>query len=142
VAAPADITREIRKVHQYAIMCSPTPSQYAAIQALREGAQDVERMRAEYNRRRKVIVKGLNAAGLDCFEPRGAFYAFPSIAATGLSSEEFSEKLLFEEKVAVVPGNAFGDCGLGFVRCCYAASMEDIEEALVRIGRFVEKYGK
>ncbi len=140
VAAPAAITREVRKVHQYAIMCAPTPSQYAALEALRNGQEDVARMRAEYDRRRQVIVRGLNAAGLACFEPRGAFYAFPAIAVTGMSSEEFSERLLFEEKVAVVPGNAFGDSGMGFVRCCYAASMEDIEEALVRIGRFVERY--
>ncbi|MGC8874167.1 MAG: aminotransferase class I/II-fold pyridoxal phosphate-dependent enzyme [Chloroflexia bacterium] len=142
VAAPAPIMREIRKVHQYAIMCAPTPSQYAALEALRSGEPDVERMRAEYDRRRRMIVKGLNAIGLKCFEPRGAFYAFPSIACTGMSSEEFSEKLLFEERVAVVPGNAFGDCGMGFVRCCYAASMEQIEEALVRMGRFVEKYAR
>lgn len=142
VAAPAAIAREIRKVHQYAIMCAPTPSQYAAVEALRSGEADVQRMRAEYDRRRQVIVKGLNAIGLTCFEPRGAFYAFPSIAGTGLGDEDFSERLLYEEKVAVVPGSAFGDCGMGFVRCCYAASMEDIEEALVRMGRFVEKYGK
>ncbi len=142
VAAPAEIAREIRKVHQYAIMCAPTPSQYAALEALKSGEQDVQRMHAEYDRRRQVIVKGLNAIGLECCEPRGAFYAFPSIIRTGMTSEEFSEKLLFEEKVAVVPGSAFGDSGMGFVRCCYAASMEDIEEALVRIGRFVEKHGK
>lgn len=142
VAAPAPIAREIRKVHQYAIMCAPTPSQYAALEALRSGEPDVQRMRAEYDRRRQAIVRGLNAIGLRCFEPRGAFYAFPSIAVTGMSSEEFSEKLLFEEKVAVIPGNAFGDSGMGFVRCCYAASMEKIEEALVRMGRFVEKYAR
>jgi aminotransferase len=142
VAAPAAIAREIRKVHQYAIMCAPTPSQWAAVEALKSGEPDVQRMRAEYDRRRQVIVKGLNAIGLTCFEPRGAFYAFPSIANTGMSSDQFSEKLLYEEKVAVVPGNAFGDCGLGFVRACYASSMENVEEALVRMGRFVEKYGK
>ncbi len=142
VAAPAAIAREIRKVHQYAIMCAPTPSQWAALEALKSGEPDVQRMRAEYDRRRQVIVRGLNAIGLTCFEPRGAFYAFPSIAGTGMSSDEFSEKLLYEEKVAVVPGNAFGDCGMGFVRACYASSMENIEEALLRIGRFVEKYGR
>lgn len=142
VAAPAEVAREIRKVHQYAIMCAPTPSQYAAIQALKQGEPDVQRMRADYDGRRQVIVKGLNAIGLACFEPRGAFYAFPSIKCTAMSSDEFSERLLREEKVAVVPGNAFGDPGMGFVRCCYAASMEDIEEALVRMGRFVEKYGR
>jgi len=142
VAAPVLIAREIRKVHQYAIMCAPTPSQWAALQALKTGEPEVQRMRAEYDRRRRVIVKGLNAIGLACFEPHGAFYTFPSITCAGMSSEDFSEKLLFEEKVAVVPGNAFGDSGLGFIRCCYAASMENIEEALVRMGRFVEKYGK
>jgi len=142
VAAPTAIAREIRKVHQYAIMCAPTPSQWAALEALRTGEPEVQRMRAEYDRRRKVIVKGLNSIGLVCFEPRGAFYAFPQIACAGMSSDDFSEKLLHEEKVAVVPGNAFGDCGRGFVRCCYAASMENIEEALVRMGRFVEKYGR
>lgn len=142
VAAPAVIAKEIRKVHQYAIMCAPTVSQWAAVQALRAGEPDVQRMRAEYDRRRQVIVKGLNAIGLTCFEPRGAFYTFPSIACTRMSCEEFSEKLLFEEKVAVVPGSAFGDCGMGYVRACYAASMENIEEALVRMGRFVEKYGR
>jgi aminotransferase len=142
VAAPAAIAKEIRKVHQYAIMCAPTVGQWAALEAVKAGEPDVQRMRAEYDRRRQVIVKGLNAIGLTCFEPRGAFYAFPSIAKTGMSCEEFSEKLLFEEKVAVVPGTAFGDCGMGFVRACYAASMENIEEALVRMGRFVEKYGR
>jgi aminotransferase len=142
VAAPAAIAKEIRKVHQYAIMCAPTVSQWAAVEALKAGEPDVQRMRAEYDRRRQVIVKGLNAIGLTCFEPRGAFYAFPSIQCTEMSCEEFSEKLLYEEKVAVVPGSAFGDSGMGFVRTCYAASMEDIEEALVRMGRFVEKYGQ
>jgi aminotransferase len=96
----------------------------------------------DYNRRRKIIVKGLKDIGLPCFEPRGAFYAFPSIKATGMGSEEFSERLLKEEKVAVVPGSAFGKCGEGYVRCCYATSLEDIEEALKRMGRFVKKYKK
>ncbi|MFQ6059457.1 MAG: aminotransferase class I/II-fold pyridoxal phosphate-dependent enzyme [Anaerolineae bacterium] len=141
VAGNAEVIAAIRKVHQYAIMCAPTTGQIAAIEALRSGEEHVQRMVAEYDRRRQLIVQGLNEIGLPCFEPRGAFYAFPSIERTGLSSEEFSERLLFEEKVAVVPGNAFGDCGEGFVRCAYAASMEDIEEALRRMEKFVRKYG-
>jgi len=103
---------------------------------------DVVEMVEDYNRRRKFIVKGLNEIGLACFEPMGAFYAFPSIAVTGMTSEEFSERLLKEEKVAVVPGSAFGECGEGYVRCCYATSLADIEEALTRMGRFVKKYKK
>ncbi len=141
VAAPREIASAIYKVHQYAIMCAPTPSQYAALQALREGEADVQAMRAEYDRRRQVLVKGLNEIGLTCFEPRGAFYAFPSIAASGLTCEEFSERLLFEEKVAVVPGNAFGTCGHGHVRACYATSLTQIEEALERIRRFARRWG-
>jgi len=141
VAAPQDIASAIYKVHQYAIMCAPTVSQHAALQALREGEADVQAMRAEYARRRRVLVDGLNDMGLACFEPRGAFYAFPSIAASGLDCEEFSERLLFEEKVAVVPGNAFGACGSGHVRCCYATSLEQIEEALARMRRFARRWG-
>lgn len=138
--APADILSQIRKVHQYAIMCAPTTSQVAALEALRNGEEYVQQMVAEYDRRRRLIVGGLNSIGLKCFEPRGAFYAFPSIEATGLSSEEFSEKLLYEEKVAVVPGNAFGECGEGFIRCSYATAYEKIEQALERMERFVKKY--
>ena len=138
--APADILSQIRKVHQYAIMCAPTTSQVAALEALRNGEEYVRQMVAEYDRRRRLIVEGLNSIGLRCFEPRGAFYAFPSIETTGLSSEEFSERLLYEEKVAVVPGNAFGECGEGFVRCSYATAYEKIEQALERIARFVRKY--
>ncbi|RLC82838.1 MAG: pyridoxal phosphate-dependent aminotransferase [Chloroflexi bacterium] len=138
--APADILSQIRKVHQYAIMCAPTTSQVAALEALRNGEEYVQQMVAEYDRRRRLIVEGLNSIGLKCFEPKGAFYAFPSIEATGLSSEEFSEKLLYEEKVAVVPGNAFGECGEGFVRCSYATAYEKIEQALERMERFVKKY--
>ncbi len=141
VAAPKEITGAIYKVHQYAIMCAPTVSQYAALQALRAGEPDVQAMRAEYDRRRKVLVKGLNEIGLTCFEPRGAFYAFPSIAASGLTCEEFSERLLFEEKVAVVPGSAFGECGKEHVRACYATSLEKIEEALERMQRFARRWG-
>ncbi len=138
-AAPQDILEAMVKVHQYTIMCAPTAGQYAALEALKEGEADILEMVEEYDHRRRVIVAGLRQMGLDCFEPRGAFYAFPSIRSTGLSSEEFAERLLVEEKVAVVPGTAFGTCGEGHVRCCYATSMDNIERALERIGRFVEK---
>ncbi|MBI2869854.1 MAG: aminotransferase class I/II-fold pyridoxal phosphate-dependent enzyme [Chloroflexi bacterium] len=139
-AACKEIIAAMTKVHQYTMMCAPTMSQVAAIEALRSGETSVQEMVADYNRRRQMIVKGLNNLGLDCYEPRGAFYAFPSIAATGITSEEFSEKLLMEEKVAVVPGSAFGPGGEGHVRCCYATSLAEIEEALARIKRFVDKY--
>jgi aminotransferase len=140
--APAEIIAAMTKIHQYTIMSAPTPAQVAAIEALKTGEKDVVEMVEDYNRRRKVIVKGLCDIGLDCFEPKGAFYAFPSIACTGMTSEEFSETLLQEEKVAVVPGSAFGQCGEGYVRCCYATSTADIEEALNRMGRFVKKHRK
>jgi aminotransferase len=138
-AAPAEIIAAMTKIHQYTMMCAPTMAQMAAIEALKSGADDVVKMVEDYNRRRMVIVKGLCEIGLDCFEPKGAFYAFPSIKSTGLSSEEFAEKLLTEEKVAVVPGSAFGPSGEGHVRCCYATSMAEIQEALLRIRRFVNK---
>jgi aminotransferase len=140
--APAEIIAAMTKIHQYTIMCAPTPAQVAAIEALKTGEPDVVEMVEDYNRRRKVIVKGLNDIGLPCFEPKGAFYAFPSITPTGVTSEHFSEALLKEEKVAVVPGSAFGKCGEGFVRCCYATSLADIEEALNRMGRFVKRHKK
>jgi aminotransferase len=140
--APREIIAAMTKIHQYTIMSAPTPAQVAAIEALKTGEPDVVKMVADYNRRRLVIVKGLNDIGLPCFEPKGAFYAFPLITGTGMTSEEFSERLLKEEKVAVVPGSAFGKCGEGYVRCCYATSLADIEEALKRMGRFVKKYGK
>ncbi len=140
--APEEIITAMTKIHQYTIMCAPTPAQVAAIEALKTGETDVVEMVDDYNRRRKVIVKGLNDIGLPCFEPKGAFYAFPSIKPTGLTSEQFSEGLLKEEKVAVVPGSAFGKCGEGFVRCCYATSLADIEEALKRMARFVKKHKK
>jgi aminotransferase len=114
-------------------------TQMAAIEALRNGESDVEKMVQEYNRRRRFMVKRLNEMGLHCFEPKGAFFAFPSIKATGMNSEDFAEKLLLEEKVAVVPGLAFGPCGEGFIRCCYATSLPNIEEALRRMNRFVRK---
>jgi aminotransferase len=136
-AGPADIIGAMIKLHAYTVMCSPTTAQEAAIEALKACETEVARMRREYNQRRRVIVSRLNAMGLDCFEPKGAFYAFPSIARTGMRSEEFAERLLAEEKVAVVPGTAFGSCGEGFVRCSYATSMELIEEAMARMGRFV-----
>jgi aminotransferase len=141
-AASREIITAMTKIHQYTIMSAPTPAQVAAIEALKTGEPDVVEMVSSYNRRRKFIVKGLNDIGLPCFEPKGAFYAFPSIAPTGMTSEEFSEKLLVEEKVAAVPGSAFGDCGEGFVRCCYATSLAGIEEALTRMGRFVKKHRK
>lgn len=140
VAGNGEVVGAIRKLHQYAIMCAPTTAQVAAIEALRNGEEAVQAMVQEYDKRRRAIVKGLNDLGLSCFEPRGAFYAFPSITRTGLSSDEFSERLLFEEKVAVVPGGAFGECGEGFVRCSYATSLPHIEEALRRIGRFLKKF--
>ncbi len=139
-AAPAEILAAITKIHQYTMMCAPTMSQVAALEALKSGGDSVIEMVNDYNKRRKVIVKGLSDIGLSCFEPKGAFYAFPSIKCTGMTSEEFAEKLLTEEKVAVVPGSAFGQCGEGYVRCCYATSLADIEEALSRMKRFVNRY--
>lgn len=129
----------MKKIHQYAIMCSPTTAQYAAIEALKNSDNDVCTMIREYNRRRRVMVDGFRKMGLDCFEPLGAFYVFPCIKSTGMDSDEFCEKLLKQEKVLVVPGNAFGDCGQGFVRATYANSTENIFEAIKRIGRFVEQ---
>jgi aminotransferase len=127
------------KIHQYTLLCAPTMTQMAAIEALKNGEGEVEKMVQEYNRRRRFMVKRLNEIGLPCFEPKGAFFAFPSIRATRMNSEEFAEKLLLQEEVAVVPGNAFGPCGEGFVRCCYATSLPSIEEALRRMDRFVRK---
>ncbi|MDD4860247.1 MAG: aminotransferase class I/II-fold pyridoxal phosphate-dependent enzyme [Dehalococcoidales bacterium] len=141
-AAPKEIIAAMTKIHQYTIMSAPTQAQVAAIEALKNGESSVLEMVAEYDRRRKLIVSGLNSIGLHCFEPKGAFYAFPSIANTGMNCEEFSEKLLMEEKVAVVPGTAFGQCGEGYVRCCYATSLNDIEEALNRMKRFLNKHKK
>ena len=137
VAAPAAILEGMVKVHQYGIMSAPTMAQDAALVAIVEGEPEVERMVAEYDRRRRLLVDGLNALGLDTFEPRGAFYAFPRITSTGLSADAFTERLLTEEHVAVVPGDAFGPSGAGHVRMCYATSYDKLEEALRRIGRFV-----
>jgi aminotransferase len=140
VAAPAPIAEALMKVHQYVMMSAPTASQYAAIAALDEGESFVTEMVAEYDRRRRLMVDGFRAVGLPTFEPRGAFYTFPEIRVTGLTSLEFSERLLEEERVAVVPGSAFGACGEGHVRACYASNFEQIERALERIGRFVQRY--
>ncbi len=140
-AAPVEILAAMRKVHQYTIMSAPTIAQYAALEALESGEQAVEDMRARYDRRRRLIVDGLNSIGLTCFEPKGAFYAFPSIAATGMTDEEFSERLLKEERVACVPGSAFGTCGAGHVRCSYATSYKQIEQALERMARFARRHG-
>ena len=141
-AAPKEIIAAMTKIHQYTMMCVSTMSQMAALEALKGEQDSITEMVEDYNRRRQVIVKGLRDIGLSCYEPKGAFYAFPSIRCTGMTSEEFAEKLLSEEKVAVVPGSAFGKCGEGYVRCCYATSLTDIEEALKRMGRFVKKYKK
>ena len=138
VAAPAEIIDALNKIHAYTCMCAPTPAQKAAIEALKQREEDVPQMRDEYDQRRRVIVKRLRAMGLSCFEPEGAFYAFPSIAHTGLSSFEFAERLLMEQRVAVVPGRGFGECGEGFIRCCYATALPQIEEAMTRMARFLE----
>ena len=141
MAAPKEILAAARKIHQYTIMSAPTVSQHAALAALRDGAPHVARMVEEYDRRRKLLVAGLNEIGLTCFEPRGAFYAFPSIAVTGMDDNEFAERLLEEERVAVVPGNGFGVAGKGYVRCCYATAYEQIEKALERMSRFMHRHG-
>jgi aminotransferase len=140
-AGPADIIKGLVRIHQYTIMSAPTTAQDAAIAAVREGEPHVAEMVAEYDRRRKLIVGGLNRLGLTTFEPRGAFYAFPNIQASGLTDDEFAEKLLQEEHVAVVPGNAFGTGGDGFVRCSYATAYDKIEEALHRMERFMQRHG-
>ena len=137
-AGPAPIIKQMTKIHQFAIMCAPTTSQFAAIEALENCDEDVRVMAEEYDERRRLIVDSLNHMGLTCFEPEGAFYVFPSIKKTGLTSEEFCQQLLMSQRVAVVPGNAFGDCGEGFVRISYAASLENIIEALKRIELFLE----
>lgn len=137
--APAPITKQMAKVHQFAIMCAPTQSQYAAIEALRAGDEDIEMMKAEYDRRRRYIVDRLRKLGISCFEPEGAFYVFPNIGGFGMTSEQFCERLLFEERVAIVPGTAFGDCGEGFARISYAYSVKHIDTALERIAKFMER---
>ena len=137
VAAPAELMVGIAKVHQYGIMCAPTSGQHAAIEALHSGEPFVREMQAEYDRRRQLMTRRLNEIGLACFEPRGAFYCFPNITSTGLTDEDFAQQLLHEERVAVVPGSAFGPSGAGHVRACYATAYEEIVEAMDRIERFV-----
>ncbi len=139
---PEPIITQMTKIHQYGIMCAPTTSQYAAVEALRSCDDEVSYMTNEYNHRRRIMVDGFRNMGLSCFEPLGAFYVFPNITATGLTSDEFATKLLYEKKVAVVPGNAFGACGEGFIRCSYAYSIKSIEKALEKIGEFVAEYIK
>lgn len=136
---PAEIVKQMIKIHQYAIMCAPTNSQYAAVEALRNGDEDVARMREAYDQRRRYLMHVFREMGLECFEPFGAFYVFPSIQEFGMSSEEFANRFLEEEKVAVVPGTAFGACGEGYLRISYAYSLEDLKRALERLARFVEK---
>ncbi|MBE6798920.1 MAG: aminotransferase class I/II-fold pyridoxal phosphate-dependent enzyme [Ruminococcaceae bacterium] len=136
---PAPVIKQMTKIHQFGIMSSPTVSQYAAVEALKNGENDIEAMREEYNTRRRLIVGGFRKLGLECFEPLGAFYAFPCIKSTGLSSEEFCERLLYSKKVALVPGNAFGESGEGYVRASYCYSVEHIKEALKRVGEFLEE---
>ena len=139
LAAPKPLLSAMLKLHQYAIMCAPTTAQYAAVEALRSCDGEVARMLEEYDIRRKIMVSGFNRIGLTCREPKGAFYAFPSIESTGLTSEEFCERLLHEERCAIVPGTAFGAVGEGYARISYAYSMHHLEEALVRIGKFLDK---
>ncbi|MCB9422052.1 MAG: aminotransferase class I/II-fold pyridoxal phosphate-dependent enzyme [Ardenticatenaceae bacterium] len=139
--ANPDLLGAMRKVHQYTIMSAPTTAQAAAIVALEQGAEHVAKMRNEYDRRRRLLVDGFNTLALDCFEPKGAFYAFPAVAASGMDSDKFAWTLLEEEEVAVVPGDAFGQSGAGFVRACYATSYEKIEEALNRLERFMKRHG-
>jgi aminotransferase len=136
-AGPADLIAAMSKIHQHTMLSPSSMAQMAAIEALKRGENDVKQMVNEYNRRRRVITQGLNKMGLTCHEPKGAFYVFPSVEVTGLTSEKFTESLLLEEKVVVMPGNLFGERGEGFVRCSYATAMSDIEEALKRMARFV-----
>lgn len=141
-AAPEIILQQMLKVHQFAIMCAPTTSQYAAVEALRGGDEDIAMMKKAYDERRRYLLKEFRALGMDCFEPFGAFYMFPSIKRFGMTSDEFANRLLKEEKLAIVPGTAFGDSGEGFLRVSYAYSREDLQKAIVRIKRFVERLGK
>lgn len=136
--APAYLTRQMAKIHQYGIMCAPTTSQYAAIEALRNGDGDIEMMKAEYRARRNLIVSRLRDMGINCFMPEGAFYVFPEIGKFGLSSDEFCERLLYEKRVAIVPGTAFGECGEGFARLSYAYSVRHIEQAMERMAEFIQ----
>lgn len=138
-AAPRVILEQMLKIHQFAIMCAPTTSQYAAVAALRDGDKDVETMRESYDQRRRYLMHAFEEMGLECFEPHGAFYTFPSIKRFGMTSDEFATRLLREEKVAVVPGTAFGDCGEGYLRISYAYSLKNLKEALGRMDRFIKR---
>jgi aminotransferase len=138
---PAEIIAAMRKIHQYTIMSAPTTAQMAVADTLDTADEEVEKMRAEYDRRRRLLVNGFNDMGLTCFEPRGAFYAFPSVAVSGMNEEAFAETLLKEERVAVIPGTAFGDSGAGYVRACYATAYEKIEQALERMHHFLQRHG-
>lgn len=140
VCGPSAVIGAMHKVHQYAVMCAPTASQYAAVEALRNGDEDIEKMTAEYDMRRRFLVNALNNIGLDCYDPSGAFYVFPSIKRTGLTSEQFCERLLFEKKVAAVPGNAFGRCGEGFIRISYSYSIDHLIEACKRLESFMTNF--
>lgn len=138
-AAPEVILKQMLKIHQYAIMCAPTTSQYAAVEALRNGDEDIERMKKAYDERRRYLLRAFKELGMDCFEPFGAFYMFPCIKRFGMTSDEFATRLLQEEKIALVPGTAFGECGEGFLRVSYAYSLEDLQKAIGRIRKFVDK---
>ncbi len=139
LCGPRDAIAQMVKIHQFGIMSAPTTSQYAAIEAMKNGDRDIEAMRTEYDHRRRYLVRGLREAGLECYEPRGAFYVFPCIRSTGLSSDEFCERFLMSQRVAAIPGGAFGPGGEGFVRMCYAAGMDDLKEALRRLGVFLKE---
>ncbi len=136
---PAQVIKQMTKLHQFAIMSAPTNSQYAAIDALKNGDKDIMKMREDYDMRRRFTVDGFRKIGLDCFEPQGAFYVFPCIKSTGLTSEDFAERLIKSKRVAVVPGDAFGDCGEGYIRVSYCYSIDNIKEAIRRIGEFVKE---
>ena len=136
---PVQIIEQMYKIHQFCIMCAPTTSQYAAIDALKNGDADVQMMRDSYNQRRRYLVNAFREMGLECFEPFGAFYMFPCVKQFGMTSDEFASRLLHEEKLAVVPGNAFGDSGEGFLRISYAYSLEKLKVAMGRLGHFVER---
>ena len=137
--APELILKQMLKIHQFAIMCAPTTSQYAAVDALRNGDEDIARMKKAYDERRRYLLREFRVLGMDCFEPYGAFYMFPCIKRFGMTSDEFANRLLQEEKLALVPGTAFGDCGEGYLRVSYAYSLEDLQKAIERIKRFVAR---
>ena len=139
VCGPRELIKQMVKIHQYAIMCAPTTSQYAAVEAMRDGDGDISMMCKDYDYRRRFLLEKLRSAGLECFEPRGAFYMFPSIQSTGMSSADFCARFLTEEHVAAIPGTAFGAGGEGFVRMCYASSLANLSEAMDRLERFLKR---